>query len=98
MPTGKKDTKGPSASERDRRRDRILRIVDQRSGKESLTVHRIAALTGIPAGSVDRYISHLVLEGRLVKAYRRRGVVSMDYAKREWQKSRRREARRQRRS
>jgi DNA-binding IclR family transcriptional regulator len=98
MPTGRKDTMGPAASERDRRRERILRIVDQRSGKESLTVHRIAALTGIPAGSVDRYISHLVLEGRLVRAYRRRGVVSMDYAKREWQKERRRQSRRQRRS
>ena len=82
------------ASEREKRQKRILRVIEQRSGKEDLTLTRIAELTGIPLGTVTRYVRHLTLEGRVARVHGRVGVVSMAFARREWGKSRRRQQRR----
>ena len=81
---------GLPAYEREKRQKRIMRVIEQRSGKEYLTVTRIAELTGIPLSSVIRYVNHLMLEGRVVRMHSRQGVVSMAFARREWKKSRRR--------
>ena len=82
------------ASEREKRQKRVLQVIQQRSGKEDLTVTRIAELTGVPRSSVERYILHLVLEGRVARVPGRVGLVSIAFARREWGKSRRRQQRR----
>ena len=78
------------ASEHEKRQKRILRLIQQRSGKEDLTLARIAELTGIPRVSVTQCVCHLTLEGRVARGHGRAGLVSIAFARREWEKSRRR--------
>ena len=82
------------ASEREKRQKRVLQVIQQRSGKEDLTLARIAELTGIPRVSVTQCVCHLTLEGRVARVRGRAGLVSMAFARREWGKSRRRQQRR----
>ena len=89
-----RNTMSLPASEREKRQKRILQVIQQRSGKEDLTLTRIAELTGIPLGTVTRYVCHLTLEGRVARVHGRAGLVSMAFARREWEKSRRRRQRR----